>query len=264
MSEPLVSIIVPVYNVEEYLERCVQSIRNQTYSNLEILLIDDGSTDKSGQICDELRNMDERIVVFHKANGGSSSARNKGLDMMRGQYVGFVDSDDWVEPQMVEILLGSMKKHNSQIAVGELSRDSVYRLEESIPEMLQTTYMDLNEAAVFVCSNGYACNKLFATGLFCSSNLVRFDEEIKYVEDQTTILELVIKGNGIVKCNAVVYHYFENSQSITRRPFNLSRLTSLKGFKHMLILADNYIPELKDTDAYREYEDMMRKVFAEE
>lgn len=246
MTEPLVSIIVPVYNVEKYLNRCVQSICNQTYTNLEILLIDDGSTDKSGQICDELRNSDERIVVFHKTNGGISSARNKGLDLMRGQYVGFVDSDDWIEPQMVEILLLSMKKHNSQIAVGEMSRDSVYRFEENCSENVQTTYMDLNEAAVFICSNGYACNKLFATSLFCSSNLVRFDEQIKYVEDQPTILELVINSNGMVKCNAVVYHYYENPQSITRRSFNLSRLTSLKGFKRMLILASSCTPELKD------------------
>lgn len=93
----LVSIIVPVYNVEKYLKRCMTSILEQTYSNLEILLIDDGSPDNSGNLCDEIQSTDERIKVYHKANGGLSSARNYGLERCTGEYIFFIDSDDWIE-----------------------------------------------------------------------------------------------------------------------------------------------------------------------
>ena len=93
----LISIIVPVYNVKLYLERCVKSICNQTYLNLQIILVDDGSTDGSGQVCDNLAEQDSRIVVVHKQNGGLSDARNAGLDIAQGEYIGFVDSDDFIE-----------------------------------------------------------------------------------------------------------------------------------------------------------------------
>ena len=101
----LISIIVPVYNVEKYLVKCLESIINQTYKYLEIILIDDGSTDGSGRICDEYAKKDNRIKVSHKGNGGLSSARNVGLDMSAGQYIAFVDSDDWLELDMYEYLM---------------------------------------------------------------------------------------------------------------------------------------------------------------
>ena len=96
----LISVIVPVYNMEQYMERCVNSIINQTYHNLEIILVDDGSTDHSTAMCDEYALRDERIKVVHKPNGGLSDARNAGLAVVSGNYVGYVDSDDWIEPQM--------------------------------------------------------------------------------------------------------------------------------------------------------------------
>ena len=98
----LISVIVPVYNMEQYMERCVNSIINQTYHNLEIILVDDGSTDHSTAMCDEYALRDERIKVVHKPNGGLSDARNAGLAVVSGNYVGYVDSDDWIEPQMYE------------------------------------------------------------------------------------------------------------------------------------------------------------------
>ena len=101
MSEnPLITVIVPVYNILEYLPRCVHSITGQTYRNLEILLVDDGSTDGTGELCDRLGEEDPRIRVFHKENGGSSTARNLALQHAKGEYVGFVDSDDYIEPDM--------------------------------------------------------------------------------------------------------------------------------------------------------------------
>ena len=116
-DDTLISIIVPVYKVEQYLEKCVNSISAQTYSNLEIILVDDGSPDKCGDICDSLAKKDNRIKVIHKPNGGLSSARNAGIDIASGQYIGFVDSDDSIEPYMYEKLLELIKHDSTKLAV---------------------------------------------------------------------------------------------------------------------------------------------------
>lgn len=116
MGEPLISIIVPVYNAETYLRKCVASICSQTYKNLEIILVDDGSSDSSGELCDMLALDDSRIFAIHQENGGAASARNTGLDAMHGSYVGFVDADDWIAPEMFEILLGRIVAENAQIS----------------------------------------------------------------------------------------------------------------------------------------------------
>ena len=114
----MISIIVPVYNVEKFLIQCVESICNQTHKDIEIILVDDGSTDSSSQICDELAQKDRRVIVIHKENGGSTSARNAGLKVSKGEYVGFVDSDDWIEPNMYERLLNLCVSEHADVAIG--------------------------------------------------------------------------------------------------------------------------------------------------
>ena len=121
-NRPIISIIVPVYNVESYLERCINSILNQTFKNFELILVDDGSTDKSGEICDSFAGYDKRIRVIHKKNGGLSSARNVGLDVSIGKYIGFVDSDDWIDEFMYEKLYRNMIKTKSDIVICNFSR----------------------------------------------------------------------------------------------------------------------------------------------
>ena len=116
MTKELISIIVPVYNVEKYLKKCVDSIVNQTYKNLEIILVDDGATDNSGKICDELVELDNRIKVYHKKNGGLSDARNYGVERATGDYIGFVDSDDYINAEMYEKLYEAIKKENVDVA----------------------------------------------------------------------------------------------------------------------------------------------------
>lgn len=116
MMDELISVIVPVYNVKNYLKQCVQSIVGQTYKNLEIILIDDGSTDGSGELCDILKKTDERIKVIHEENSGLSEARNTGLNAARGKYIGFVDSDDYIEPNMYDILIKLCKKNKTSVA----------------------------------------------------------------------------------------------------------------------------------------------------
>lgn len=128
--EDLISVIVPVYNMEQYLERCVNSIVDQTYRNLEIILVDDGSTDRSPRMCDEYAAKDGRIKVVHKVNGGLSDARNAGLQVATGNYIGYVDSDDWIEPQMYQRMYEACIEHQAQVAVcryAKIYRDHVDR-----------------------------------------------------------------------------------------------------------------------------------------
>ena len=112
----LISIIVPVYNVEKYIRRCINSILNQTYQYLEIILVDDGSTDNSGLICDKYAHMDNRITVIHKKNGGLSSARNTGIDIAKGAYIGFIDSDDWIAPETYEVLYRNLVHYDADVS----------------------------------------------------------------------------------------------------------------------------------------------------
>ncbi|MDU2552528.1 MAG: glycosyltransferase family 2 protein, partial [Staphylococcus epidermidis] len=115
MSE--ISIIVPVYNVENYLKKCVESILSQTFTDFELLLVDDGSTDSSGEMCDELKRLDERIKVIHKENGGLSSARNAGIDVAKGKYLTFVDSDDYIDTHMLEVLYKNMVHEDADLSI---------------------------------------------------------------------------------------------------------------------------------------------------
>ena len=118
MNEEKISIIVPVYKVEDYLERCIDSIVNQTYKNLEILLVDDGSPDNCGKICDEYAAKDDRIIVIHKQNEGVARARNSALDVVTGDYISFIDSDDWVAEDAYEYYLDNIKKYKADCVVG--------------------------------------------------------------------------------------------------------------------------------------------------
>ena len=134
MSGTLISVIVPVYNIEsEYLERCLSSICNQTYKNLDIILVDDGSTDGSGDICDKFATEDNRIRVFHKENGGSSSARNLGIKEAKGEYIGFIDSDDYIEPDMYELLADAIVKFDAPMA--QISRDEIDEQGNRMPDI---------------------------------------------------------------------------------------------------------------------------------
>ena len=134
-KQPLISVIVPVYNIIPYLPRCVESLRTQTYENLEILLIDDGSTDETPALCDRLATGDERIRVFHKENGGPSSARNFGLQQAGGEYVGFVDSDDYVDADMYERLYGAIEKTGMPVA--QVGRDEIDKDGNILPNICE-------------------------------------------------------------------------------------------------------------------------------
>ncbi len=136
MDQPIIiSVIVPVYNIFEYLPRCVDSIRKQTYPYLDIILVDDGSTDRTGALAEKLALEDKRIRVFHKENGGSSSARNLGIAQAKGEYLGFVDSDDYIEPEMYERLLAAAQEEN--LLMVQCSRDEIDERGNRLPDVCE-------------------------------------------------------------------------------------------------------------------------------
>ena len=165
----LISVIVPVYNVEKYLEKCVSSIVNQTYKNLEIMLVDDGSTDSSGKMCDEFAKKDDRIKVIHKPNGGLSDARNSALKIAKGDYIGFVDSDDYIADDMFETLCDLMEDNNSDISIVsfyEIYNNKLIGVRDSKELENMTKLEAMKELLIDSKIQSYAWNKLFKRELF--------------------------------------------------------------------------------------------------
>jgi len=234
-----ISIIIPVYNVESYLKKCLDSVINQTYSNLEILLVNDGSSDNSGKICDEYALKDSRIRVFHKENGGVSSAKNVGLKNMSGKYVGFADPDDWLEPDMYETLYSELKNNNVPVsAIGYfIEADNKSKpadnLEEIPDGIIPTERMLLyplkRDSYMGYC--GYLWNKLFATESIVKNN-IKFNEEINYGEDILFYYTLVTTRK-LTGCyiNKPLYHYLQRDTAISKTKSSIIRTDILKVYK---------------------------------
>lgn len=227
MSKPLISVIVPVYKAEPYLEKCVDSIRNQTYQNLEIILVDDGSPDRCGEMCDELAGEDSRIRVIHKENGGQSSARNAGLDIMTGEFVGFVDSDDWIEPDMYQKLYDLTVKHNAQIAAcgirQEYANGSFAYFNHLYPadDRLRTyTRMEALEESLDNTRLTYSpCDKLYAKSIFSSIRMTVG----KIYEDMEMIPKCLELCDCVVYDPTPLYHYNLTNESTIRGEFRPAR-----------------------------------------
>ena len=214
----LLSIIVPVYNIEEYLERCINSIRQQTWKNLEILLVDDGSLDASGAICDRMAKEDERIRVFHKKNGGSSSARNLGIANAKGEWLGFVDSDDWIEPQMYEKLIHAALKHGVNIAQAsrdEIDEDGNLRPDVCTPPDKQVVCgaEDFLKELLMHRGDCSFCTKLVKRELFENRGF----PEGKLNEDFFLLVDMLGDGGGICVLPEQMYHVFYRIGSNTRK-----------------------------------------------
>lgn len=200
----MISVIVPVYKVEYYLPRCIESIINQTYKNIEIILVDDDSPDNCGIICDEYAKKDERIRVFHINHGGLSSARNYGIIRASGDYIGFVDSDDWIEPDMYEVLLNVAKENKADIVncgfYYELSRRTVIRknIEKKFNNSIDSCKALINNEIV----TG-AWNKLFHKSCFVD---IRFPDG-HVSEDIATVYKFFLKKKVVVSISKPLYHY---------------------------------------------------------
>ena len=207
----LISIIIPVYNVEQYLKQCLDSVINQTYKNLEIILVDDGSTDNSGKICDEYALKDNRIKVIHKQNGGVSSARNTGLNVATGEYIGFVDGDDYIELDMYEYLYSLNKTNNTSLAICNFYIEEDKKI-TNVKPITNKYILDANEMLKCSFKQLFSWNKLIEKNLF---NQLYFPENISYGEDMTVCMELFIRAKKISYGNKNKYFYRQHFQSVT-------------------------------------------------
>lgn len=204
MEKAKISIIVPVYNVDKYLERCIDSLLKQTYKNLEIILIDDGSEDSCPLICDQYKKKDRRIIVIHKKNGGAASARNMGLDMATGEYIGFVDSDDYVSEEYIQNLYQNLNRENADISVC-----SFYNLYKDHMELVANENMGIYDSREYLelflkdWKCGLIWNKLFKAMLF---QKVRFSEG-HVIDDEFFTYKAVMQSNRIVVGNEPLYYY---------------------------------------------------------
>lgn len=244
---PLISVIIPVYNVAKVLERCVESVRKQIYPNLEIILVDDGSTDMSGKFCDVFAKKDARVRVVHQANQGLSVARNAGLKLAAGKWITFVDSDDTIQPEMIDLLHRMCYEHRTKMSIcgyceiregsegkngglgklensssklnGALSRCDAEKNIDAGVKVLDT----LECLTAMLCEDGFsmsAWGKLYARELF---DLVQFPERRLY-EDVGTTYRLVMQCPQIAVSKVLAYNYYQNTSSITQQDFTLRKM----------------------------------------
>lgn len=241
---PLISVIVPIYNVEKYLARCVDSIVNQTYKNLEIILVDDGSPDLCPQMCDDYAEKDSRIKVVHKKNGGLSDARNAGMAVSTGEYISFIDSDDYVSDDFFECLLDVMNKENSDIA--ECSVVKFYednRFDELSDDLSVKTYDTQDAMSALIAENPFhqhVWNKLYKTELV---------KDIPYAvgklnEDEFWTYQVFGRANKVSKLNKTMYYYFQRNSSIMGVGYNIRRLDALEGKANRQKYIENNFPDL--------------------
>lgn len=252
----LVSVIIPVYKVEPYLRECLDSVVNQTYYNLEIILVDDGSPDGCPKICDEYAENDSRIKVIHKENGGLSDARNKGLDIATGKYITFVDSDDVIHKTYVESLYDNLKKTNSFISVCQLATFKDFQIIKKVEidceqyvlsgsEAVQDLYerlCGLKKQKSFGVSVT-ACGKMFARKFFSN---IRFPYGMLH-EDDAVSPKVLYQSNRVCVISSQLYYYRVTENSITNSPFSIKRYDCLEATESCAIF-------FRDKDEKKLYE----------
>lgn len=244
MKQAKISVIIPIYKVEQYLKKCLNSIVNQTYQNLEIILVDDGSPDRCGEICDEYASKDERVVVIHKANGGLSSARNAGLDTATGEYIGFVDSDDWIEEDMYAYLLQGIQKHNADIAVCGIfeelpdrqlchkwNREEIFDTEGALEQLfLRKKY------------SHSVWDKLYRCQLFKE---IRFPEGRNF-EDIATTHQVFERARIVQLLPETKYHYLQRRDSIMGDGRLQNRIDSYLAAKEQYLRMKDAWPQFRE------------------
>lgn len=242
-EQPLISVIIPVYKVEAWLDNCVQSVVNQTWQALEILLVDDGSPDRCGELCDLWAQKDSRIHVLHKKNSGLSGARNAGLDIATGDYILFLDSDDMLHPQICEQLYSCLTQHNAQIAVCDAAhifpgQTPAYELTEQCQVMTAREAIAQMWYQLSFLPSAWA--KLYKREIFRDS---RFTEGLLY-EDIDLMHTLFWQAQQVVYNPSRMYGYNHREDSITTKPFSVRDLDILKVSQKLLDFASDTAPEL--------------------
>lgn len=240
MGDKLVSIIVPVYNVEPFLEKCLTGIASQTYSNLEVVLVDDGSTDRSGEICNSFSKKDSRFITIHKSNGGVSSARNRGLENIHGWCVAFIDSDDIIDERYIELMIAGMIKYEVNFVRARFKRNG-------IPQYNFFPYDDKTEASSVVELISFKNLELlaYAGGILvrtsCIGNM-RFDEKIFFGEDKLFLTSCFFnsKNSKVLFVKTAFYNYTYNENSASNAVFNEKWLTVKTAADEIVCLMEAY------------------------
>lgn len=229
ITSPKVSIIVPIYNVEKYIAKCLDSIVKQDMSDIEIIVVDDGSTDSSVEICEQYVSLDNRIRLIHQENQGLSMARNNGIDIATGEYIGFIDSDDWIKPDMYSTLYNNAAEHDADISM--VNFNYVMPSGEHIPFANENTGTKVFEGIYKVAhnvrtTNNFAWNKLYRKSLFEN---IRFPKG-KTFEDIFTMYRLIDVANKIVVSSESKYYYVRRDDSITLSSFNMSHIDNIEAY----------------------------------
>ncbi len=245
MTEPLVSVIVPVYNARQYLTQCIESVLNQSYENIELILVDDGSTDKSSDIYDEYCKRDERVQAVRQQNTGVSGARNKGIDLAKGEYIAFVDSDDELMTDGIKILVEDANRYNADIvsAVKQIIKEdgSVYSPydngECTVYEGIDSLELSLDGER----QTNSACAKLFKRSFLGD---IRFEEGRSINEDGFFLFECYVKFPKLVQHNVCIYNYYVRSNSSTRSAFSEKYFDMLYFCDRKREIIDELFPQL--------------------
>ena len=218
MNKPTISVIVPVYNAESYLSRCVESLLTQTYQDFEIILVNDGSTDSSGAICDEYAQKDDRIRVIHQSNSGVAAARQQGIDVAQGEYSIHVDPDDWIEPSTLEELHLKAVESNADMTICDFMVDYSERSDYASQDIEKCDAKHCLAQLMYGKIHGSLCNKLIRTQLYKEFN-IRFIEGINHCEDYLICVQLFLRNIKIAYLPKALYHYDQicNNNSLTRK-----------------------------------------------
>lgn len=211
MRKTILSVIIPVYKAEKYLHTCIESILSQTFENFEILLIDDESPDKSGVICDTYASKDKRIHVIHKKNGGVSAARNTGIELAKGEWITFIDSDDWIENNCFLISMNKIKKYNLDLL--QFSYRRVNNTQKILYQSIEETC--LQEPNEYISTNKFlitVCGGVFKKSLIQENN-IKFDTSLKLGEDQLFIYKYILSCNRCMRISNLLYNYRYNNES---------------------------------------------------
>jgi len=244
----MVSVIIPVYNRKNYLWNCVQSIMNQTYKNVEIIIVNDGSTDGSSRLCDELSKEDKRVVVIHQQNRGLCAARNAGLDIAKGEYICFIDSDDYIDARFVEVLLNAVRDENAHLARCQMMNiNGTNRLVNK--NELKVEVFSLSQFIVYITYvNGYEalslCNSIYHRSLF---NDLRFDESTKYAMDLVTICELMYlaRSRNLAVVNQILYYRLYHGENMSGNQQIIGKDEYERGYRAMMAFWGNKnLPEI--------------------
>lgn len=244
----LISVIIPVYKAEKYIERCIFSILRQTYQNIEVILVDDGSPDKSGEICDMWALKDKRIKVIHQKNAGAGAARNAGLRVAKGEYIGFVDSDDWIEPQMYEVMYNAIEKYSADVGMCNISSRTEFSMHESYDnrkfpfelknqeEMLSIFFRVHGEKGILS-----VCQRLIHKSVLKDFMFV----EGTISEDVSAAYYFITHSQRTVVTNFSFYNYYNNKKGVTKSPVTKKDFEYIEAFKQIFWDVKKRIPKFE-------------------